>query len=112
MEFDPQVQSRWKIALVSGGISACILFSRFALEQLGFLVIPISVVGSLVGLLLGVLSILAKEKKWFLAIPAIVLSLVCPYHIAMSFYEAHTEVTARSADPAVTANVPDGTWLS
>jgi hypothetical protein len=92
MEFDPQVQSRWKIALASGAISSGILFSRLALEHLGFLVIPISVLGSLVGLLLGVLSILAKEKKWFLAIPAIVLSLVCPYHLFMSFYEMHTEV--------------------
>jgi len=92
MEFDPQVQSRWKIALVSGAISAGILFSRLALESLGFLVIPISILGSLGGLLLGVLSILAKEKKWVWAITAIVLSLVCPYHLIMSFYEMHTEV--------------------
>ncbi len=112
MEFDPKVQSRWKIALVAGSISAGVLFSRFALEHLGFLVFPVSVVGALAGLLFGVLSIVAKEKKWFLAIPAIVLSLVCPYHFAMSFYEAHTETSARSADPVVTANAAKAAWLS
>lgn len=92
LEFDPQVQSRWKIALVSGIVSVGVLFSRFALEHVGFLVIPISILGSLVGLLLGVLSILAKEKKWGWAVPAIILSLFCPYHLIVSLYEMHTQV--------------------
>jgi hypothetical protein len=92
MQFDPHVQGRWKVALLSGGVSAGILFSRLALEHLGFLVLPFSVLGSLLGFLLGVLSIAAREKKRLFAVPAIALSLVCPYHLLVSFYEAHAEV--------------------
>lgn len=84
MGYYSEIQSRWMIALVSGAMSASILFSRYALEAVGFLIVPISALGSFVGLLLGVLSILAKEKKRLLAIPAIVLSLVCPYYFVMS----------------------------
>lgn len=87
MEFDPKIQSRWKIALFSGAVSVWVLFSNFALEHVGFLVLPVSILGSLVGLVLGVLSIVAKEKQWFFAVPAIVLALVCPFHVIASLLE-------------------------
>ena len=92
MEFDPKVQSRWLMALVSSAISAGVLFSRFAYEHVGFLVIPISIAGSLAGLLLGVLSLLAKEKKRIWAVPGILFSLICPYHLIVSLFEAHNQV--------------------
>jgi hypothetical protein len=92
MEFDPAVQGRWKIALVCGAVSAGMLFSPLIIEHLGVATYALSFLGRLVAVPVGVLSLLAKEKKRLLAVPAITLALVCPYHLAVSFYEAYTQV--------------------
>ena len=78
MKFDPKFQGRWKVSLVAGFFSVAFIASSLFLSLLGFLVLPVSLGASLVGLVLGVFSFMAKERKRLLAVPGIALSLVAP----------------------------------
>jgi len=92
MEFDTQVQGRWKAAIVLGAAAAVSFFALSApatLKILGFLALPLSLMLSLLGLIIGALSILAKEKKRYFAVVGIVLSLVGPAFILAIPYLNH-----------------------
>jgi hypothetical protein len=81
MEFDAQVQGRWKAAVVFGAAAAVSFFALgepATLKTLGFLALPLSLMLSLVGFIVGALSFLAKEKKRYLALIGVILSLVGP----------------------------------
>lgn len=92
MKFDAQVQGRWKAAVALGATAA---FSFFALSEpvtlklLGLLALPLSLMLSLVGLIVGTLSLLAKEKRRHLALIGIILSLVGPTFILAIPYLNH-----------------------
>jgi hypothetical protein len=78
MKFDTKVQRRWKISILAGTISVSFIASSLFLSFLGFLVLPVSLGSSLVGLVLGAFSFMAEEKRKLWAIPGIALSLVAP----------------------------------
>jgi hypothetical protein len=78
MKFDPKIQGRWKLSLAAGIFSVSFIVSSLFLSLLGFLVLPVSLGASLIGLVLGVFSFMAKERKRLLAVPGMALSLVAP----------------------------------
>ena len=92
MEFYPEVKVRWIVALVCGAISVAILFLPFVLARLGWLVAPLSLIGSVMGILFGTLSLAAKEKRVPHAITGIALSLVCPVYLGIAFVEALKQI--------------------
>ena len=78
MKFDPKIQGRWKVSLIAGVFSILFIVSSLFLSVLGFLVLPVSLGASLIGLVFGVFSFVAKERRRLFAIPGLVLSSLAP----------------------------------
>jgi hypothetical protein len=78
MKFAPKIQGRWKLSLIAGAFSISFIASSLFLSFLGFLVLPVSLGASLIGLVFGVFSFMAKERRRFFAIPGLILSSVAP----------------------------------
>ena len=92
MEFDTQVQGRWKAAIAFGSLAAVSFFALsepLTLELVGVLALPLSLMLSLVGLTVGALSFLAKERKRYWAVAGIILSLVGPAFLLAIPYLNH-----------------------
>jgi hypothetical protein len=78
MEFDSRIQGRWGIALACGLVSVALLFAPASFWLLGPLSVPLALGSSLIGLIMGILSFAAKEKKRLFAIPGLILAAVAP----------------------------------